>query len=167
MRNSLRFSQPLVMVVSSALLSAFFTAAVVLALRPASADAQPARLQETAYQLVGPDNSDWGALEINRNPQGQSVASLRLNQNGVLRARLETGRNSPDAAALTLRDTSEQVRIRLALASSLTPGQAGDLNSVDVLDQDQHIRVHIGVDGDGNPFMQMLDADGQVTWSAP
>jgi hypothetical protein len=80
---------------------------------------------------------------------------------------MEAVRNSPESAALTLRDQNEQVRIRLALASSLTTGQARDLNTVDVLDQDQHVRVHIGVDATGSPFLQLLDADGMVSWSAP
>jgi hypothetical protein len=59
---------------------------VVLMLVPAVGAAQSERQQAAAY-VLGPDNSDWGALEISRNPQGQSVPSLRLNQNGVLRAR--------------------------------------------------------------------------------
>jgi hypothetical protein len=154
-------------VIASSLVSAALSAAVVLAMLPAAVRAQAERMQAPAYVLVGPDGSDRGALETSTTPQGQIVSSLRLNQDGALRARMETGRNSPDAAALTLRDRKEQVRLRLALAASLVPGQAGDLTSVDVLDQDQHVRVHIGTDGAGAPFLQLLDADGQVVWSAP
>ncbi len=154
-------------IVASSALSSLLTAGLMLLLLPAAVVAQADRQQASGYVLVGPDNSEWGALELNRNPQGQLVPSLRLNQNGALRARMEAGRNSPESAALTLRDQSEQVRIRLALASSLTPGQAGDLNAIDVLDQDQHVRVHIGVDGGGSPFIQLLEADGEIAWSAP
>jgi hypothetical protein len=154
-------------VVASSSLSAAISALVVLSVAlPAVVAAQAERELAGAYVLADPANADWGALEIGRNPQGQPVPSLRLNQNGALRVRMEAGRNSPESAALTLRDQTEQVRIRLALASSLTPGTAGDLNAIDVLDQNQRVRVHIGVEADGTPFLQLLDADGQVTWSA-
>jgi hypothetical protein len=141
MGNSAFDSRRLVLtIVTSAVVSAACTAVLVLTLMPGAVAAQAAR---------------------------QQVSSLRLNQNGALRARIEAGRNSPDAAALTLRDQSEQLRIRLALAASHTPGQAGDLSAVDILDRDQRVRVHIGVDGDGSPFLQLLDGDGRVAWSAP
>jgi len=132
---------------------------------PRAAEAQAAQMQAQAYVLLGPDGSDRGALESTLNPQGEPISTLRLTQNGALRVRMETGRNGPDAAALTLRDRLEQIRIRLALASA-QPGAVDTVDAMDIFDQDQHVRIHIGVDSAGAPFMQMLDADGNVTWSA-
>jgi hypothetical protein len=79
---------------------------------------------------------------------------------------METGRNGPEAAALTLRDQMEQTRIRLGLATS-AGGGVGDVDAVDIFDADQHVRVHIGVDGTGSPFIQLLDAEGNISWGAP
>src|SRR5438105_1748205 len=76
--------------------TAFLGAALAIGLLiPPLVAAQPGQLQAPAYVLVGPDGADAGALESNTNPQGQPISSLRLNQNGALRVRMETGRNGP------------------------------------------------------------------------
>ena len=135
-------------------------------LAPSLGQAQAVKVQSPAFVLIGPDGADAGALESSTNPRGEPISSLRLTQNGALRVRMETGRNGPDAAALTLRDRSEQTRIRLALATSEEAGAVGDVDAIDIFDRDQHVRVHIGVDGSGAPSLQLLDAEGNVTWSA-
>ena len=133
---------------------------------PSVVEAQANQLRGQSFILVDPDGSDRGALEYSTNPQGQPISTLRLTQDGVLRVRMETGRNGPAAAALTLRDQMEQTRIRLGLATSAAGG-VGDVDAVDIFDADQRIRVHIGVDGSGSPSIQLLDGDGNVAWSAP
>ena len=133
---------------------------------PSAVQAQAAQLQAPAFILVDPEGADRGALEYSTNPQGQPISTLRLTQNGVLRIRMETGRNGPEAAALTLRDQAEQTRIRLALATG-QGGQVGDVDGIDIFDQEQRNRVHIAVDGSGAPTIQLLDADGAIVWSAP
>ena len=155
-------------IVSSLIVSAIWvvmTAIAVLLVLPTVVEAQSNQMRAPAYILIDPDGSDRGALEYSTNPQGQPISTLRLTQNGMLRIRMETGRNGPEAAALTLRDQMEQIRIRLGLATG-TGGTVGDIDAIDIFDADQHARVHIGVDGSGSPFMQLLDADGNITWSA-
>src|SRR5439155_22383608 len=130
------------------------TAIFLVVMLPSVVEAQATQMRAQAYILVDPDGSDRGALEYSTNPQGQPISTLRLTQNGALRVRMETGRNGPEAAALTLRDQMEQTRIRLGLATS-AGGGVGDVDAVDVFDADQHIRVHIGVDGSGPPSIQL------------
>lgn len=67
---------------------------------------------------------------------------------------------------MTLRDPQGRPLIHLGLAKGLEAGSVGDLNSFTVFDNELRPRVHIGVDGEGSPFIQLLDADGNVTWSA-
>jgi hypothetical protein len=62
----------------------------------------------------------------------------------------------------------------LAQASACTSGpiratmlaRSGDLTGIAILDEKQRIRVHVGVDGNGEPFLSLLDADGNQIWSA-
>jgi hypothetical protein len=142
------------------------TAVFVIVGLPRVVEAQTTQMRAEAYVLVDPEGADRGALEYSTNPQGQPISTLRLTQNGTLRLRMETGRNGPEAAALTLRDRQEQTRIRLALATG-QGGQVGDVDGIDLFDSGQSVRIHIGVDGSGTPAIQLFDADGNVTWSAP
>jgi len=142
-----------------------FGAAVGIAVGlPRVAEAQTAGMRAEGFVIVDPEGSDRGALEYSTNPQGQPISTLRLTQGGVLRVRMETGRNGPEAAALTLRDQQEQTRIRLALATG-QGGQVGDVDGMDIFDREQRVRVHIGVDSGGEPSIQLFDADGGLAWS--
>jgi hypothetical protein len=156
-------------IVSSLVASIVWLAASAILIElilPSVVEAQATQMRAQAYLLVDSDGADRGALEYSTNPQGQPISTLRLTQNGALRVRMETGRNGPEAAALTLRDQMEQIRIRLGLATS-AGGGVGDVDAVDIFDADQHVRIHIGVDGTGSPFIQLLDAEGNISWGAP
>ena len=153
-------------VLAASALSIAMTAAILALVLPTAVAAQVTQTRAQAFILVDPDGTDRGALEYSTNPQGQPISTLRLTQSGALRVRMETGRNGPEAAALTLRDQAEQTRIRLALATG-QGGQVGDVDGIDIFDSDQHNRVHIAVDGTGSPVIQLFDEDGTVLWSAP
>lgn len=153
-------------VLASCVVSALVTLLAVSVAIPAVAGAQGTSVRSQDFVLVGSDGSRLARLWERTNPvTGSTGAFLGLFQGEALRANFSYGQRVPEAAALTLRDTNGDARIGLQLAVGVEGG-SGDLSRIAIWDGERRVRVHIGVDGAGSPFIELRDADGNVTWSA-
>jgi hypothetical protein len=118
------------------------------------------------FRIIGSDGAVHGEFGENVNAQGQTGYRLGLLQDGRVRANLAYGFRSPEATALSFRDTAGNDVIRIGLKTGPGPTSVGDQNTITVFDGDLQPRVRIGVEGDGSPFIELLNADGTVSWSA-
>ena len=134
---------------------------------PMVVSAQGSTVRAHDFVLVGSDGSQIARLFERTDPvTGGTGAFLGLFQDGAARATLSYGQRDPEGVALALRDTNGNARIAVALAAGVEAGSAGDLSRIAVLDGEQRVRVNIGVDGAGSPFIELRDANGNVTWRA-
>jgi hypothetical protein len=133
---------------------------------PAASNAQTDEVNARVFRIVGSDGAVHGEFGENINPQGQTGYRLGLIQDGQVRANMAYGFRSREATALSFRDTTGKDVIRISLKTGVENNSVGDLNTIAVLDDELQPRVLIGVDGDGSPFIEMLNADGTVSWSA-
>ena len=95
-----------------------------------------------------------------------TCANLRILQKDVTRAQLVSGARNPESVGFNLFDTAGQRRVWLALKQGRVVGTTGDLTGIAMLVDQQRIRVHIGVDGNGDPFIWLLDVDGNPVFLA-
>ncbi|MBI2911920.1 MAG: hypothetical protein HYY05_07235 [Chloroflexi bacterium] len=154
----------------TAVLAAAVSAAVTTALtgidRPAAVSAQEERIRAQEFLLVGSGGANLARLFEGTDPQsGSSGAVFRLFQEGRPRATLAYGQRSPEAGGLFLNDRDGKPRIALALATGPEQGSVGDLTRIGVLDRNGRVRIALGVDRDGSPFLVLLDSAGSVTWN--
>ena len=128
------------------------------------AGAQSNRVEAGEFRLVGSDGTVRFIVEETR----FGGSSLRVVQNDANRAVLVSGNRDAESSGLNLNDPAGQRRIWIALKQGETSGATGSLNGLAVLDSQQRIRVHLGVDDEsGTPFLRLLDEAGAVTWEAP
>ncbi len=140
--------------------------AVAVAL-PAIVSAQETRLRAEQLTVVGDNGTD--RVRIQTGPGG--AASVRLmDTDGNLRSMTSTGGQArgddPDAAGIAFQNSSGMQVIRLGTGRG--PSSTGPLVQGLILsDQEGKQRVQIRVAEDGSPSITLLDAGGNVTWSAP
>ncbi len=134
---------------------------------PAIVDAQETRLRAEQLTVVGDNGADRVGIQT-----GPGVAaSVRvLDADGNLRSMLSTGGQArgddPEAAGIAFRNSSGTQVIRLGTGRG--PSSTGPLTQGLILtDQEGRQRARIGVAEDGSPSINLLDADGNVIWSAP
>jgi hypothetical protein len=129
--------------------------------------AQPTQLRASSVTVAGENNVDRVRLEIG--PGGASSMRLQDPQ-GELRVMTSTGGqergDDPDAAGIAFRNSSGTQVIRLGTGRG--PSSNGPLvQGLQLTDQEGRQRVWIRVEEDGSPTMYMLNAEGNVIWSAP
>ena len=154
---------------AASLLMGFFGAllAFQLVIRPAVAEAQAPDLRARQLVIVGSDGLDHGVFGELQAENGATGTTLRLmNAEGAPRVTLNTGFRNPDAAGVNLHDSAGLARIRAQLLTDMGGNGVGDLDRIAVLDSAGNVRINIGVDGGGTPFIEMRDAQGAVTWQA-
>jgi hypothetical protein len=135
--------------------------------RPGLVDAQDTHLRAEQVTVVG----DNGAERIDlANGPGLNSAVQVNDSNGVRRAGFNNGGllagNDPDGSGFNVwaaDGTTPLVR----LGTGRGPSGNGPLRNVLFLtDQQGQMRIRLIVDENGTPSMEMLDANGNVTWSA-
>jgi hypothetical protein len=130
---------------------------------PAVVDAQQARLQAEQLTIMGDNGAE--RIRLQTGP-GIAAALLVLDANGNRRAQLATGLgpqgtgDRPEGVGLNIYDAQGGMAGRLGF---------GDDGSrvVNLHDANARPRIRLQVTNDGTPAIQILDAAGTVTWSAP
>ena len=147
----------------SSIVSVLATLVVVWFALPAIAEAQSREVDAGTLRVIGSD----GTTRFDVAETALGGANLRILQKDVTRAQLVSGARDPESVGFNLFDTAGQRRVWLALKQGRVVGTTGDLTGIAMLVDQQRIRVHIGVDGNGDPFIWLLDVDGNPVWSAP
>jgi hypothetical protein len=147
----------------AAILGGFVTATVVL---PPAIEAQEARVRAEALSIVGA-GSDRAQFITQWDGQGSEL--YYLDPDGTRRLVIGVGGievSDPDGSGISVFDRAGTAVARFGMGR----GPLGNLplsTSLILWDQDGRTRVRISVAEDGTPVMQMFDAAGAVTWSAP
>jgi hypothetical protein len=150
--------------VASCIVSAGVTALVMLALLPSAVSAEVAQLTGTNLTVVG-SNGQTGVTAEAGEPGGGIVrvfgsdgktVRLSLNSSG----QPADGGIAPNAG-LNVYNTAGAEVLRVGSI------QAVNGYAVSLLDAHGVTRYRAAVDGDGNPTVQLFDAQGNVIWSAP
>ena|SRR5436190_2121702 len=147
----------------ASIVSVVATLAVIWLALPALAAAEPRHLEADVIRLVGSD----GTPRFDVAETAFGGANLRILNKDVTRAQLVSGTRDRDSVGFSLFDTAGQRRVWLALKQGRVVGTSGDLTGIAMMDDQQRIRVHVGLDGNGDPFIWLLDANGNPVWSAP
>jgi hypothetical protein len=151
----------------SSLVSVLLTVLVMTLALPAVVDAQATRIQAERITVVDPTGAELVALGAG--PGAHATVSVR-NAEGHVRVGMATGGPSnlggvlPDAAGFNLSASDGTQIARLG-----TRGEGGTYEPGVILrlaDMQGRARVVLTVAPDGAPSIEMLDANGNVTWSA-
>jgi hypothetical protein len=139
--------------------------AVVL---PALVAAQESRIRAEQVTVVG----DNGAERV-RMVAGPGISSAMqvLDANGTVRTQASTGRagartDVPDTGYFSVFTSAGTPGALLGL----NRGPQGDRSlssSLELFDQQARVRLRLDVMEDGSPSLRMMDATGNVVWSAP
>ena len=139
-------------------------AALTLAL-PSVVTAQEARIRAEQFTVVGDNGMDRINLMVG--PGLASTVQVR-DTNGVPRAWINTGSrtgNEADNASFSVLSQDGVTVARLGMGHG--PGGTGPLtNSLTLRDFQGQIRLQLRIEEDGTPSIRILDAAGNVTWSA-
>jgi hypothetical protein len=131
---------------------------------PGIADAQESRIRAESVVVV--DGNGTTRANMNSGPGARSGVSV-WSQAGVPRVQVATGGSiagggtQPDAAIVGVFAPEGSPMIAL-----LGTGAEGVGSTMQLSDRQGQIRLWLRVDADGNPSIQMLDANGNITWSA-
>ena len=129
---------------------------------PQAVEAQSAQLRADRLVINSATGADRVVLEGSSGPAQGAVHLIDVN--GKPRVGLEMGGpdgSNPNLFGFHLRAEDGTIVGNLG-APRDEQGVTLSLN-----DQQGHQRIVLLVDGNGTPTMQMLDAEGNVTWSAP
>jgi hypothetical protein len=157
-------------VVVSAAISSMFTAALFTLVVPSLVTAQVDTLRAGQIVAVG----DNGADRVLLSPGPGDVAMLSVtNVRGEDRIRLRvetTSDGQPDAGvAIRTEGASPVTMMRLGTVAQDAELPAPLMHSANLLLRDERGRDHIRllVADDGTPSIQLLNAAGELVWSAP
>ncbi len=134
---------------------------------PAIVGAQETRLRAEQLTVVGDNGAD--RVRIQTGP-GVAASVRLLDANGNQRSMMSTGGqdrgDDPDAAGINFQNSSGTQVIRLGTGRG--PLSNGPLvQGLQLTDQSGRQRAWIRVEEDGSPTILLLDASGNVIWSAP
>jgi hypothetical protein len=148
----------------SSVVSAAVTALVVLAMLPSAVDAQVARLTGSSLTVMGSDGLPGVTAEVG--PPGGGI--LRVFGSDGKTVRLSLNSSGPPAdggiaanAGLNVYNVDGHEVVRVG------SNQALNGYAVTLQDAQGTIRYRAAVDGNGDPTVQLFDAQGNVIWSAP
>src|SRR4051794_19008026 len=134
---------------------------------PALVDAQESRVRVEQVTVVGQDSAE--RVRLSTGPG--AVASLAvLGMDGTPRATVATGGPAqgggvqPNAAGFNLSAHDGTPLGRLGTAGSGAQWEPGSVLQLN--DSQGRVRVRLAVGADGTPSIQMLDANGNATWTA-
>ena len=141
----------------ASLVSVITTVAVTSALNPAASNAQASRIRAEAFSFIGGDGGDRVVMQETNYGGG----TVRVLQGDAARIILTVANRDPESTAINLNDTEGQRRIWVALKQGTTSGATGDLTGIALLDDQERIRLHLGLEGDGTPFLRLFDEEGR------
>ena len=134
---------------------------------PAVGGAQEARIRAEQVTVVGSTGTD--RVRLGTGP-GANATALVLSPDGRVRALMGTGGPAaqgglePETADFVL--FAQDGRFLARLGTRSTPeSHAAGVNLV-LSDSQGRVRLELRVAEEGTPSIQMLDANGNVTWSA-
>lgn len=133
---------------------------------PRAAEAQEARIRAEQFTVVGDNGADRVNLLVG--PRAASTVQV-LDANGVRRAWINTGgRGGGDATHASFvvvapDGVTNLTRLGTGRESLTGPWET----SLSLRDLQGRIRVALNVAEDGTSSIRLLDAGGNVTWSAP
>ncbi len=145
----------------SALVWVTFTALAVLVAFPVIADAQATRIRAEQVTVVGVDGKELVRLGVPPAPATNYACAQVVGVEGTVRTAMCNGGNN-DAVAAGF-NVFNQAGSRIARIGNL----GGPLLAVLLRDNQARNRFIAQLDEDGNASIQMLDAEGNVVWSAP
>ena len=155
---------PVLSMLVSSIVSAAVTALVMLAMLPSAVEAQVARLSGSSLTVVGSDGLPGVAAEVG--PPGGGILRVLGSDGKTVRLSLNSSGQPADGgiapnAGLNVYNVDGLEVVRVGSVQALS-GYAFNL-------RDAHgtTRYRAAVDGDGNPTVQLFDAQGNVIWSAP
>jgi opacity protein-like surface antigen len=159
MRNTVVLS----MLVSS-VASAAVTALVVVAMLPSAVDAQVAWLTGSSLTVAGPNGLPGVTAEVG--PPGGGIPQVVGSDGKTVRLSLNSSGQPTDGgiaanAGLNVYNVDGLEVVRVGSNQALN-GYAFTLR-----DAQGTTRYRAAVDGDGNPAVQLFDAQGNVIWSTP
>lgn len=150
-------------ILASSVVSVTVTLLVLGLLSPAGVLAQGTAIRSNEYVLVARDGSERARL-LERG----DGARFTLTQGDAERVIVACCQRAPEAAAVALQDIDNNVRVTSRLAAGRAAGTVGDFNGLSVFDKNGNLRAQIGMDdSNGLSSIELLDASGTVTWSAP
>jgi hypothetical protein len=134
---------------------------------PALVAAQDARIRAERVTVVGDNGVD--RIDLATGP-GLNVAVQVNDSNGARRAGFNTGGllagNDPDGSGFNVWAADGSTPM-VRLGTGRGPSGTGPLrNLLYLTDWQGQIRIRLMVDENGTPSMEMLDAEGTITWSA-
>lgn len=155
----------LVIVLVSSITSILSTAVVLTLAVPGAVFAQQTSLHANQSIGVGPGGTDRVLLKMG---QGINASIAVLGTDGRMRTLMGAGGptgNEPETADFVL---WSQDGTRIArLGTRNTPNSHAAGVDLALADSAGHVRLDLVVDENGTPSIQMFDAVGNVTWSAP
>jgi hypothetical protein len=152
----------------SSIVSSLVTGLVVLSAMPSLVDAKVDALRATQFIAVG----DNGAERIRLVPgSGDEAAVAVADASGQDRIRLLV-QNHPSGVADTgigIRSASGVTIMRLGNVAQDPELPGPLLHSANLLlrDESGHDRIRLLIDDDGNPKIELINAAGELVWSAP
>jgi hypothetical protein len=135
---------------------------------PAIVGAQEARIQAEQVTVVGDNGADRVRLVAG---PGISSAMQVLDANGTIRTQANTGRagartDVPDTGYFQVFTSGGAPAAILGLNRG-PQGVRSLSSSLELFDQQARVRLRLDVMEDGEPSLRMMDATGNVIWSAP
>lgn len=150
-------------ILASSVVSVSVTLLVLGLFSPAGVLAQGTGIRSNEYVLVASDGSERARLF-----EAGGGARFALTQGNAERISLAYGRRAPESAAIAVHDMDSDTRVAVGVAAGRAQGTSGDFNGFRVFEKDGTPRVRIGMDdSNGLSFIELLDASGNVIWSAP
>ena len=152
----------------SSIVSSLVTGLVVLSAMPSLVDAKVDALRATQFIAVGEN----GAERIRLVPgSGDEAAVAVADASGQDRIRLLV-QNNPSGVADTgigIRSASGVTIMRLGNVAQDPELPGPLLHSANLLlrDESGHDRIRLLIDDDGNPKIELINAAGELVWSAP
>jgi hypothetical protein len=163
MRRSVILTAIVTSVVSTTL-----TALVMLALLPAVVTAQVERLSTAGLTIVRADGLEGLVADVR--PTGGGIVRVFGPDGKTTRVQMASGgagsgqviQPGAPGAGVNVYDVNGTLVGRLG-----THGALNDGVNLQLADAQGNVRYRASVDGDGNPTIELMDAEGNVTWSAP
>jgi hypothetical protein len=158
-------------VLSSLVTSAVWAAMTLITVTfvfPAIVDAQVARITASGLTVVGPNNLT--GINADVRATGGGVLTLLGADGKTSRISLgccgSPGGQPPilENAGLSINDINGKQIGRIGTLDQVSPPV---VVGTELRDAQNNVRYRASVDEDGNPSIQLFDADGNIVWSAP
>jgi len=151
-------------VLASSVVSAAVTALIMLTMLPSAVDAQVAKLTGSGLSVVGADGRP--GVNVDVGPPGGGILQVFGSDGKTVRLSLNSsGQPGPTGIA-------PNAGLNVYNVDGLEVVRVGSIQAINVYafnlrDAQVNTRYRAAVDGNGDPTIQLFDAEGNVIWSAP